>query len=173
MSHARTQGPQPAAPTGVGQREDNRVDAEWAKMQLTLEEVELSALSSTHVFGSAHNAALEELREAQMALARAWGRGEADEDFLAADGEDEERKNSESSKAKDEGKEKEEGGDEGDVAEAKRRREANERFFKKVSEGVEDVVGKLEGVAAAMAKVERQSREIWDESDIEGESIAS
>ena len=162
----------PQSPALVGQSEDNRVDALWAKMQLTLEEVELSALGSTHVFGNAHNAALEELRDAQIGLARAWGRGEADEDFEAEDGavglDDE-------AKGNDEGKKPaEEGEDEGDVREARRRREANERFFKKVGEGVADVVGKLGGVAAAMAKVEKESREIWDEREsIDESSIAS
>ena len=141
-------------------------------MQLTLEEVELSALGSTHVFGNAHNAALEELREAQIGLARAWGRGEADEDFEAVEGvvgSDDE------AKEKGDGR-KEEGDaeDEGDIREARRRREANERFFKKVGEGVVDVVGKLEGVATAMAKVEKESREIWDEREsIDESSVTS
>ena len=44
-------------------------------MQSTLNEVELTAQSSTHVFGERHAAALDELRQAQVELARAWGRG--------------------------------------------------------------------------------------------------
>jgi hypothetical protein len=44
-------------------------------MQATLNEVELTAQSSTHVFGEAHAAALDTLRQAQVELARAWGRG--------------------------------------------------------------------------------------------------
>jgi len=44
-------------------------------MQSTLNEVELTAQSSTHVFGASHAAALDELRNAQVELARAWGRG--------------------------------------------------------------------------------------------------
>ncbi len=138
-------------------------------MQATLAEVELSAFSSTHVFGDVHNAALEELREAQIALAQAWGRSEADEEG-GVEGEKDEGGKKEDGKA--EGKEDE--GDEGDIVEARRRREANERFFKKVGEGVVDVVGKLEGVAQAMAKVEKESREIWSESDsVESASVAS
>ena len=182
MTHSRTtRGPEnpslnsplePQSAPGAGQLEDNRVDALWAKMQLTLEEVELSALGSTHVFGNAHNAALEELREAQIGLAKAWGRGEAEEDFEST-GEttgvhdDAQEKN-------EKGRDGEDGEDDGDIKEARRRREVNERFFKKVGEGVVDVVGKLEGVAAAMAKVEKESREIWDEREgIDGSSVAS
>jgi len=149
-------------------------------MQATLAEVELSALSSTHVFGNAHHAALEELREAQIALAKAWGRGEADEEggeeglggLEGGDG------GSDGGKAKGEGKGEGEGEgvaeDEADIIEARRRRQANERFFKKVGEGVVDVVGKLEGVSKAMETVERESREIWRGSDsIESGSVAS
>lgn len=132
-------------------------------MQATLAEVELSAFSSTHVFGTAHSAALEELREAQIELAKAWGRGEADKE------EPEEENKAKSAKAKEEGKKDGDAGDdseeEGDIIEARRRREANEKFFRRVGEGVLDVVGKLEGVAEAMSKVERESREIWSGSD--------
>ena len=141
-------------------------------MQATLAEVELSAFSSTHVFGSAHSAALEELREAQIALAQAWGRGEIGED------EELEEDKAHAGKAKEEAKKDggAEGGEEedGDIVEARRRREANEKFFRRVGEGVVDVVGKLEGVAEAMAKVERESREIWNEKDsVESESVAA
>jgi hypothetical protein len=44
-------------------------------MQSTLNEVELTAQNSTHVFGDSHAAALDDLRNAQIALAKAWGRG--------------------------------------------------------------------------------------------------
>lgn len=133
-------------------------------MQATLAEVELSAFNGTHVFGSAHSAALDELREAQIALAKAWGREEEGE---AADGLD---LDGGASPGKGKGKEgagseEEEEGEEGDVAEARRRREANERYFRRVGDDVGDVVGKLEGVAEAMAKVERESREIWNGSE--------
>ncbi len=48
-------------------------------MQATLEEVELSASGGTRVFGPDHDAKLAELRQAQIALAQAWARSEADE----------------------------------------------------------------------------------------------
>lgn len=121
-------------------------------MQATLAEVELSAFSSTHVFGQAHLAALEELRAAQVQLARAWGRSEEGDGGEGGDEMLEER---------GDGKEEAEGDEEGDITAARRRREANEKFFEKVQEGVVDVVGKLETVAAAMGKVERESRSIW------------
>ena len=132
-------------------------------MQATLAEVELSAFSSTHVFGSAHSAALDELRDAQIALAKAWGRGEADEEEEAemVKVKSEKRKEDGNKDGKTDGEPEEEG----DIAEARRRREANEKFFSRVGEGVVDVVGKLEGVAQAMAKVEKESREVWSGSD--------
>jgi len=118
-------------------------------MQATLAEVELQgAFSSTHVFGEKHAAALEELRVAQVELARAWGRGEEVE---AEEVEEEEGG----------GKEEGEGGEEADIKVARKRREANERFFRRVQEGVVDVVGRLEVVAGAMGEVERESRSIW------------
>ncbi|EME50037.1 hypothetical protein DOTSEDRAFT_100907, partial [Dothistroma septosporum NZE10] len=54
---------------------DKNIEAKWKEMQSTLNEVELTAQSSTHVFGESHAAALDELRKAQVELARAWGRG--------------------------------------------------------------------------------------------------
>lgn len=144
-------------------------------MQATLAEVELSAFSSTHVFGSAHSAALDELREAQIALAKAWGRGEADEEEEEEEAEPVKVK---SEKSKEEGKKDDmtdgESEEEEDIAEARRRRKANEKFFSRVGEGVVDVVGKLEGVAQAMAKVERESRSIWSGSDsVDSGSVAT
>lgn len=115
-------------------------------MQATLAEVELQgAFSSTHVFGEKHAAALEGLRVAQVELARAWGRGEEVEEVEEEEG----------------GKEEGQGDEEADIKVARKRREANERFFKRVQEGVGDVVGRLEVVAGAMGEVERESRSIW------------
>ena len=162
--------PQPSSQPS--QIEGDRTDALWAEMQATLAEVELSAFTSTHVFGSAHSAALDELREAQIELAKAWGRGEADEQ----EAEEDFRAKAESSKGEEEKEKNGEGEseEEGDILEAKRRREANEKFFTRVGEGVVDVVGKLEGVAQAMAKVERESREIWSGSDsVDSSSMAT
>lgn len=61
-----------------------RIEAQWKEMQNTLNEVELTAQSSTHVFGQSHAAALDTLRQAQVELARAWGRG--NEENAAGDG---------------------------------------------------------------------------------------
>lgn len=127
-------------------------------MQATLADVELNAFSSTHVFGAAHSAALDDLREAQMQLAQAWGRSGTDDDQSNKGTEGEEKSNHNDDKDTDEN----------DILEARRRREANEKFFQKVREGVVDVVGKLEVVAAAMGKVEKESREIWSSSDSVG-----
>lgn len=144
-------------------------------MQATLAEVELSAFSSTHVFGSAHSSALDELREAQIALAQAWGRGEAEMEQEEETEAENVKVQSEKGKedGKKDGKTDEESEEEGDVAEARRRREANEKYFRRVGEGVVDVVGKLEEVAQAMAKVERESREIWGSDSIDSGSVAS
>ncbi|KAI4201829.1 MAG: hypothetical protein LQ350_003029 [Teloschistes chrysophthalmus] len=138
--------------------EGDRADALWAEMQATLADVELNAFSSTHVFGAAHSAALDDLREAQMQLAQAWGRSGTDDDQSNKGTEGEEKSNHNDDKDTDEN----------DILEARRRREANEKFFQKVREGVVDVVGKLEVVAAAMGKVEKESREIWSSSDSVG-----
>ncbi len=48
-------------------------------MQTTLAEVELSAANGSHIFGAGHAKALEELRAAQLELAKAWARSERDE----------------------------------------------------------------------------------------------
>lgn len=134
-------------------------------MQATLAEVEVSAVSSTHVFGSAHSAALEELREAQIALARARGRGEVDDEEPLDEFQAKDEKAKEPVGKKDGDSKEGESEDDGDVIEARRRREANEKYFKKVREGVVDVVGRLDVVSEAMAKVEKESREIWSGSD--------
>lgn len=60
-------------------RSTDRTDALWAEMQTTLEEVELSASGGTHVFGPEHDRKLRDLRAAQIALAQAWARSEADD----------------------------------------------------------------------------------------------
>lgn len=118
-------------------------------MQATLADVEVSAFHSTHVFGQAHAVALEELRAAQIQLAQAWGRD------VGVDADDV-KKEGRMEKGNDENDDVE-----GDILVARKRRESNERFFEKVREGVRDVVGRLEGVAEKMGKVERESREIW------------
>ena len=153
------------------QTDGERTDAVWAEMQATLAEVELSASRGTHVFGSAHSAALDELREAQIELAKAWSRNEADVEEPEVEFGHNFEKGNEDENGED-GNRLEEPDEEGDMREARRRKKANERFFKKVGEGVVDVVGKLDVVAQAMAKVEKESREIWTESSDSG-SVAN
>jgi len=64
---------------GESTRTTDRTDALWAEMQATLEEVELSASGGTRVFGPDHERKLADLRMAQIALAQAWARSEADD----------------------------------------------------------------------------------------------
>ncbi|KAL8924971.1 MAG: hypothetical protein Q9172_002453 [Xanthocarpia lactea] len=140
------------------QNTGDRTDALWAEMQATLADVEMNAFSSTHVFGPPHSAALNELREAQIQLAHAWGRsGAGDEEAAKAAKEPDKQGDEDTAET-----------DEDDIQEARRRREANEKFFQRVREGVVDVVGKLEDVAGAMEKVEKESRDIWSSSDSVG-----
>jgi hypothetical protein len=163
-------------------------------MQSTLEEVELSAVNGTHVFGPNHSKALEGLRAAQIELAQAWARSEADD---VVEGTDKESKGlgkgltmSEGRSALDTlggstvpstgrpGSSTGPGGPAGerigsqleeeteaDVLLARKRREANDRYFQRVNEGVLDVVAKLEEVANAMKQVEKESRDIWGENE--------
>ena len=148
-----------------GQSEGDRTDALWLQMQATLAEVELSAFSSNHVFGQAHSAALEDLRNAQVQLARAWGRSEGNDNEIE----------DQSEKIENDENSGEEDNEQDDILVARKRREANERFFEKVQEGVTDVVAKLERVAAEMGKVERESRDIWSSGSdsLDTESVTS
>jgi hypothetical protein len=59
-----------------------------------------------------------------------------------------------------------------DIMLAKTRREANDRYFEQVNNAVVDVVKKLDGVAVAMRKVEKESRYIWSDEDSGTESIS-
>ena len=134
-------------------------------MQATLEEVELSAARGNHFFSPEHSAALEELRNSQISLAQAWARSETDEtvDHLG-ESEASSGKSPGASLNPDESKDMERE-TESDILLARKRREANDKYFWRVRNGVLDVVGKLEDVAVAMAKVEKESREIWSESE--------
>ncbi|KAJ5086320.1 hypothetical protein NUU61_007627 [Penicillium alfredii] len=160
-------------------------DAIWEEMQSALSEVELSAVTSEHVFGEKHSEALEDLRMKQLKLAQAWARSEADEivdsshnpqdkegaaataakrqgsvDTNTADATTEQSANRDgvSYRVLDEETEK-------DIIFARKRREANDRYFDRVNHGVLDVVAKLEEVAQAMRTVERESKDIWSDSD--------
>lgn len=85
LRHGATTAPDPSRPGPLSRTLDggrhgaDRTDALWAEMQATLEEVELSASGGTHVFGAEHDRKLLELRTAQIALAQAWARSEADD----------------------------------------------------------------------------------------------
>ena len=148
--------------------EGDRTDALWAEMQATLAEVELSAARRPQFFGPEHSAALEELRGSQIALAQAWARSEADEivehPAETGDGDVKEGKSSGEDKGDDKGPGQEDE-TEREILLARKRREANDKYFWRVHQGVLDVVGKLEEVAAAMGKVEKESRVIWSDSE--------
>ena len=58
-----------------------------------------------------------------------------------------------------------------DILLARKRREANDRYFGQVNRGVLEVVRRLEEVAGAMGKVEREGREIWNETETESEEV--
>lgn len=136
-------------------------------------------MNTSHVFGASHARAVEELRTAQLSLAQTWAKSEADElvehDFGALERQTTvsalETKSSPGRKTADGGqpsafsnhKDLEEE-TERDIQLARKRREANDRYFQQVNRGVLDVVSKLDEVAGAMRRVERESREIWDES---------
>jgi hypothetical protein len=60
---------------------------------------------------------------------------------------------------------------EADILLARKRREANDKYFQRVNEGVLDVVAKLEEVSVAMRAVEQESRDIWGESESASTSV--
>ncbi len=177
-------------------RATDRTDALWAEMQATLEEVELSASGGNRVFGPDHEQKLAELRQAQIALAQAWARSEADDAIeitlsttddnlkAAVSGAKEPasvggetagktdsgsaaapgaRPGSSGAAAERLGAKLEEETEE-DILVARKRREANDRYFQRVNQGVLDVVAKLEDVATAMKAVEQESKDIWTEN---------
>lgn len=155
-------------------------------MQNTLAEVELSAVRGEHVFGEEHSRAMDELREKQLKLAQAWARSEVDDEVVAA--EDRGNKNNEEERSDPGGVDAGGSGStskgatdstatyraleaetEQDLQHARRRREANDRYFDRVNNGVLEVVARLEDVAGAMRVVERESKDIW--SDTASESL--
>lgn len=191
--------------------EELRSESLWADMQRTLADVELSAMSSSHLFNVPHSQALEELRETQLALARAWARSEADEthgqesedDYLDSEPKGnmqagtlairsggvegkapigkatmpgttstgaaaKDSTNGAGTKSRSGSATSNVGADleaetERDIKLARRRREANDLYFSQVNKGVLDVVARLDEVAAAMRKVENESRAVWNE----------
>ncbi|KAK6004446.1 hypothetical protein QM012_008308 [Aureobasidium pullulans] len=155
------------------------LDAHWAALQSTLSDIELSAGSSAHVFGTGHAKALEELRAAQVDLARAWGQTDSEDvSTLPSKESPAAKRNSKDTAANNNkeqqqqnNKEQEEQAEQNqrklstattlDLTSAARRREASDKYFAAVKEGVAEVVRKLDGVADAMREVEMQSRDIW------------
>ena len=178
------------APFGRRQRQQSlaadaeassRAEAIWAEMQNTLEEVELSATKGPGmtVFGAEHSRALDELRRAQIELAKAWARSEdegspaeqlgkaSDAPSLAAPSKTA-RPRGMSGAGKDDrlfDRLKLEEETEKDIELSRRRREENDRYFEKVNKGVQEVVVRLEEVAKAMRGVENESNEIWGRSE--------
>lgn len=176
-------------------RSADRTDALWAEMQATLEEVELSASGGTHVFGSEHDRKLADLRKAQIALAQAWARSEADDAIgqgdesrdmksaaggeaaatttrKAGEGMDAAKSTAGTGSARPGSSGTTEGLDanfeeetETDILLARRRREANDRYFEQVKHGVLDVVARLEDVAVAMRALEQETKDVWGDNE--------
>ncbi|KAJ4349020.1 hypothetical protein N0V95_004957 [Ascochyta clinopodiicola] len=161
----------------------SRAEAIWAEMQNTLEEVELSAIRGPGmtVFGTEHSRALDELRRAQIELAKAWARSEEDGppaeqprkvsdvgSMASPNKMTRPRGGSNSNPVKGDklsDRIKLEQETEKDIELSRRRREENDRYFEKVNKGVQEVVVRLEEVAKAMRGVENESNEIWGRSD--------
>ncbi|XXG97461.1 hypothetical protein Hte_003762 [Hypoxylon texense] len=199
-------------------RTADRTDALWAEMQATLEEVELSASGGTHVFGPEHDRKLAELRAAQIKLAQAWARSEAEdsvetttttaaaakndaapnlkgalgemaqaaagtglgptvsagtgrgtvdgtEGAKSTVGSGSARPGSSGTGHERLGARLEEETERG-ILLARNRREANDRYFSKIDQGVRDVVEKLEEVAVAMRAVEEETRNVWGDGAV-------
>lgn len=159
-------------------------DAIWQEMQSALSEVELSAVTSENVFGEKHSEALEDLRLKQLKLAQAWARSEADDEVVdPSHGADAASTKANSTRQRGETNVKDDAATEHsagrgsvshhmldeetekDIRLARKRREANDRYFDRVNQGVLDVVAKLEEVAQAMRTVERESKDIWSDSE--------
>lgn len=169
------------------------LDAHWAALQSTLSDIELSAGSSAHVFGTGHAKALEELRAAQVELARAWGQTDSEDvstlpaketkspDPAQRNSKDSSNKEKTQEKQQKSNKEQEKQAEQNerklstattlDLTSAARRREASDKYFAAVKEGVAEVVRKLDGVADAMREVEMQSRDIWGDDGKESSEM--
>ncbi|KAI4725757.1 hypothetical protein E4T49_06494 [Aureobasidium sp. EXF-10728] len=142
------------------------LDAHWAALQSTLSDIELSAGSSAHVFGTGHATALEELRAAQVDLARAWGQTDAGDTAPSSPSATKKETpqtntHQDQEKAAEQNERKLSTATTLDLTSAAKRREASDKYFAAVKEGVAEVVRKLDGVADAMREVEMQSRDIW------------
>ncbi|KAK6440450.1 hypothetical protein LTR95_003336 [Oleoguttula sp. CCFEE 5521] len=162
---------------------EKSVDLRWREMQNTLNEVELTAQSTTHIFGESHAKALDDLRAAQANASTAAAAEPVNHSrFNAADNLAEERRTrvrgdtetSVSTVLSDESVRSDETARSGrsqleedtaeDIKRASERRGQNEAYFKMVERSVRDVVEKLGVVAGAMKEVEGESRSLWSGS---------
>lgn len=158
-------------------------EAIWQEMQSALAEVELSALTSEQIFGEKHSEALEELRSKQLKLAQAWARSGADDEVVDSKSATDQHQRPASARKSPQGGTAAAGGagsqrgpvddvsrrtldedTEKDIQLARERRDANDRYFNRVNQGVLEVVAKLEEVAQAMRAVERESKDIWSDA---------
>ncbi|KAL3960468.1 hypothetical protein ACCO45_005585 [Purpureocillium lilacinum] len=166
--------------TAASTRSADRTDALWAEMQATLEEVELSAsgiaLAQAWARSEADDAiaatpdgnpappAGDDLRNIMGNLTEAPRAGADGTDAAKSTvGTTSGRPESSSGGADLLGAKLEEE-TEVDILMARKRREANDRYFQRVNQGVIDVVAKLEDVAVAMRAVEQESKDVWHES---------
>ncbi|KAF1353956.1 hypothetical protein BDV97DRAFT_278922, partial [Delphinella strobiligena] len=155
------------------------LDAHWAALQSTLSDIELSASGVSHVFGPNHASALDDLRKAQVELARAWA-GESNASIAAdtkpgtantsSSNPHNDGRSNKSTPSQDKAKDtahtrgvsvKEA---DADLDAAEQRRKESDAYFQKVKEGVADVVRKLDDVSRAMRHVEMESRDIWGDA---------
>ncbi|RKF62059.1 hypothetical protein OnM2_036053 [Erysiphe neolycopersici] len=174
---------------------DKTDDVQWAEMQRTLKEVEMSATSGIHVFGIQHSNALEGLRNAQIELANAWARSESEEATEDGDklgkgipgisiGFTSDGKSTRSTApgantgignnhvpSESEINRKKEQEFEADITMARKRREANDRYFQRVNDNVLEVVSKLEEVSSSIRAVARESKNIWDNNGTDSSNI--
>ncbi|KAI5303949.1 hypothetical protein KEM56_007031 [Ascosphaera pollenicola] len=179
------------SPLAAAADEDaDSADILWREMQDTLAQVEVSAATNDPVFNASHLKSLHQLRNKQLALAKAWARSEFDEvaDHFGGENGNSLAPSVSASGARAPpqmslpvqpdvarrqlGTEDDLGSahaldekTENDLALARRRREANDRYFDRVSSGVLDVVATLEDVALALRAVERESNDIWSDSE--------
>lgn len=150
------------------------LEARWAEMQNTLDEVEAKAERGPHIFGAAHSDALAALQSAHVALAQSWARSEQEEVTQGPRDTSESGATRPRAESIDGVKDALEEETENDILLSRRRREANDRYFQRVNDSVRDAISKLDGVARAMKEVERESKELWeDEDSIDTASIAS
>lgn len=104
------------------------------------------------------------MRNAQIGLAQAWARADGDGRDGGVD-ESQDGNVSPGGSGKDGDADRSSLAAEKDIATARLRRQANDRYFARVSQGVTDVVGKLDEVATAMGKVEMESRSVWSDDE--------